>query len=156
LTAGLLPLGLHRAVSDGTDTKGERKMTSKATITLYGNVGADPETHTIPGKQVRKEVYDPIIDDVVEREFTTLDRQVRTFSIAVSAKKDEDSEAVTRWIRCDDWKGLSKLVATGDRVRVKGYFKFRRYEKDGVTKTARTFVVEDLKVERLKAHRTAE
>ena len=35
-------------------------MTSKTTITLYGNVGADPETRTIPGRQVTKEVYDPI------------------------------------------------------------------------------------------------
>ena len=102
----------------------------------------------IPGQQVRKEVYDAIIDDVVEREFTTLDRQVRNFWIAVSAK--EGGEAVTRCRRYDDGKGLSKLVGTGDRVRVKGYFKFRRYEKDGVTKTARTFVVEDLKVERLQ------
>ena len=60
-------------------------MTSQTTITLYGNVGADPETRTIPGKQVTKEVYDPIIDDLVEREFTTPEREVRTFSIAVSS-----------------------------------------------------------------------
>ena len=43
-------------------------MTSQTAITLYGNVGGDPETRTIPGKQVTKQFYDPIIDDMVERE----------------------------------------------------------------------------------------
>ncbi len=46
-------------------------MTNKTAITLYGNVGGDPETRTIPGKQVTKQFYDPIIDDMIEREFTT-------------------------------------------------------------------------------------
>ena len=72
-------------------------MTSKTPITLYGNVGNDPETRTIPGKQVTKQFYDPIIDDMVEREFTTPEREVRTFSIAVS-KKDPEGNDVTRWI----------------------------------------------------------
>jgi single-stranded DNA-binding protein len=70
-------------------------MTSKTPITLYGNVGNDPETRTIPGKQVTKQFYDPIIDDMVEREFTTPEREVRTFSIAVS-KKDPAGNDVTR------------------------------------------------------------
>jgi single-stranded DNA-binding protein len=130
-------------------------MTSKATITLYGNVGADPETHTIPSKEVTKEVYDPIIDEVVERQYTAPEREVRNFSIAVSAKQDDD-EVVTRWIRCEDWKGLSKLIGKGDRVKVKGYFKVRPYEKDGERKTSRSFVVEELNIERLKLSSKAE
>ena len=84
-------------------------MTNKTAITLYGNVGGDPETRTIPGKQVTKQFYDPIIDDMIEREFTTPEREVRTFSIAVS-KKDDEGNDVTRWIRCDDWNRLSRLV----------------------------------------------
>ena len=94
-------------------------MTSQTAITLYGNVGGDPETRTIPGKQVTKQFYDPIIDDMVEREFTTPEREVRTFSIAVS-KKDDEGKDVTRWIRCDDWNRLSRLVGKGDRVKVEG------------------------------------
>ena len=117
-------------------------MTSQTAITLYGNVGGDPETRTIPGKQVTKQFYDPIIDDMVEREFTTPEREVRTFSIAVS-KKDTEGNDVTRWIRCDDWNRLSRLVGKGDRVKVKGHFRERTYQKDGETKTVRDFVVED-------------
>jgi single-stranded DNA-binding protein len=124
-------------------------MTTKTTITLYGNVGADPKTRTIPGKEVTKEVYDAILDDVVEREFTSSDRELRTFSIAVS-KRDGNGEQVTRWIQCNDWSGLSKLVAKGDRVKVKGYFSHRRSEQDGETKTYRNFTVKELSIERLK------
>ncbi|MBZ0102423.1 MAG: single-stranded DNA-binding protein, partial [Thermoanaerobaculia bacterium] len=94
-------------------------------------------------------------DDMVEREFTTPEREVRTFSIAVS-KKDTEGNDVTRWIRCDDWNRLSRLVGKGDRVKVKGHFRERSYEKDGETKTVRDFVVEDLKIERHKIRHRAE
>lgn len=136
-------------------------MTSKTPITLYGNVGNDPETRTIPGKQVTKQFGigrlppAPILDDMVEREFTTPEREVRTFSIAVS-KKDTEGNDVTRWIRCDDWNRLSRLVGKGDRVKVKGHFRERSYQKDGETKTVRDFVVEDLKIERQKIRHRAE
>lgn len=69
-------------------------MTSQTTITLYGNVGADPETRTLPGRQFTKEVYDPIIDDLVKRDFASPEREVRTFSIAVS-KKDAEGNEIT-------------------------------------------------------------
>jgi single-stranded DNA-binding protein len=126
-------------------------MTSKtALVTLYGNVGGDPEVHQIPGKPMTKKVYDPIIDDLVERDFTTSDREVRTFSIAVSAA-DDGGDRVTRWIRCIDWLGLSKLIRKGDRLRVKGYFRHRRYvAKDGETKSVRELVLQDLGIERQK------
>jgi single-stranded DNA-binding protein len=126
-----------------------QQVTSKTLITLYGNVGGDPETRTLPAKEVAKSYYDPIVDEVVERQYTTSDREVRTFSIAVS-KRDPDGKDVTRWIRCDDWNQHSRLVAKGDRVKVKGYFRERSYEKDGETKTVRDFVVKDLKIERRK------
>ena len=130
-------------------------MTSKTTITLYGNVGSDPETRTLPGRQFTKEVYDPIIDDLVERDFASPEREVRTFSIAVS-KKDAEGNEITRWIRCDDWKRLSRAIGKGDRVKVKGYFRERSYEKDGETKTFRNFIVEDLGIERKKIRKRAE
>ena len=63
---------------------------------------------------------------MVEREFTSPEREVRTFSIAVS-KKDAEGNDVTRWIRCDDWNRLSRLVGKGDRVKVKGHFRERTY-----------------------------
>ncbi len=74
---------------------------------------------------------------------------MRTFSITVS-KKDAEGKEVTRWIRCDDWKGLSRLVRKGDRVKVKGTFRERSYQKDGETKTVRDFVIQDLAFERQK------
>jgi len=98
------------------------------------------------------------IDELVPqlvREFTTPEREVRTFSIAVS-KKDPEGNDVTRWIRCDDWNRLSSLVGKGDRVKVKGHFRERSYEKDGETETVRDFVVEDLKIERHKIRHRAE
>lgn len=88
-------------------------------------------------------------DEEVEREVTTPERELRTFTIYVS-KRDGAGELISRRIYCDDWKGLSRLLGAGDRVKVTGYFKHRRYEKDGETKTARNFVVQDLKIERLK------
>jgi hypothetical protein len=72
-----------------------------------------------PGQEVAKEVYDPVIVDVVEREYTTPEREVRTCSIAVNDK--QGGEVLSRWIPCDDWPGRSELVGTGDRVRLKGY-----------------------------------
>ena len=61
------------------------------------------------------------------------ERTVRTFSIAVNYK--QDGEVLTRWIRCDDWTGLSELVSSGDRPRLTGSFEVRTYEKDGEPKS---------------------
>jgi single-stranded DNA-binding protein len=123
-------------------------------ITLYGNVGGNPETRTLPAKTVTKSVYDAILDDMVEKEFRTEEREVRTFSIAVS-QRDKDGTEVTRWIRCDDWKGLSRLVAKGDRVKVTGRFRQETYQKEGETKTVRKLILESLEVERRKIRREA-
>jgi single-stranded DNA-binding protein len=130
-------------------------MTSKLAITLYGNVGADPETRTIPGKPITKAIYDEMIDEVVEREFTTSDRELRTFSIAVELPNTHDEKS-TRWIHCADWKDLSPLVRKGDRVKVTGRFSERSYEKDGVTKIWREFILETLSIVRHKIRHPAE
>lgn len=129
-------------------------MRSQNTITLYGNVGADPEVHDFAGEEVTRQVYDPIIDDVVEIPFTTKDRELRTFSIAIN-KTAEDGEEITRWIRCSDWRNVSTLVRKGDRVRVVGSFRTRTVEKDGETKTYRNFDVQELTIERHKIRQQA-
>ena len=124
-------------------------MTQQKLITLYGNLGGDPEVKTTQSKDVSREVYDPIVDDLVEKNFTQPGKEYRTFSLAVS-KKDESGQPITRWIRCVDWKAASELLHKGDRVAVKGHFRTRTYEKNGEQKIARDFVVESARIERLK------
>lgn len=132
-------------------------MTKHNEVILYGNLGGDPELKTIPGKEVTTNVYDAIIDDPVEKTFTTKDREVRNFSVAVS-KKNEAGEQVTRWIRCIDWSGCSKLLRKGDRVKLNGYFKEpRTYEtKAGETVTVKDFVVLKAHAEKMKVREQAE
>jgi single-stranded DNA-binding protein len=122
-------------------------MTHKTIITLYGNVGANPEVRVLPSGPVQREVYDALSDAVVVREYTLDERQLRTFSITVSGRT-EDGETVTRWIRCNDWDGLSVRVTKGDRVKLSGHFRENRYEKDGAMKTVRVFEITRLKIER--------
>ena len=43
--------------------------TPKNTLSLYGNLGGDPEPHTIEAKSGTRSYYDPIIDDAVETSF---------------------------------------------------------------------------------------
>ena len=40
-------------------------QTERKIVTLFGNVGQDPEIRPIPGKAVSRWVYDEVIDDVV-------------------------------------------------------------------------------------------
>ncbi len=129
--------------------------TQQPTITIYGNVGGDPELKTISGKDFTKNVYDAIIDEVVERQFTGKDKELRTFSIAVS-KKDESGTEVTRWVRCTDWKGNSTLLRKGDRVALKGFFREHEYEKDGEKKTAKDFQVLEVSVQKRKIREQAD
>ena len=56
---------------------------TKKTVTLFGNLGADPRLHQIPARTETRNVYDPIIDDVVERNFDREAQEFRTFSLAV-------------------------------------------------------------------------
>ena len=114
-------------------------------VTLYGNVGRNPEFRLIAGREITRNVYDPVIDDFVERSFTTPSRELRTFTLAVSAN-DDDGNRVTRWIFCDDWDNHSFMVRKGFRVRVDGYFKKRTYTQDGETRTFRNFIVQQLAV----------
>lgn len=92
---------------------------------------------------------------MVERDFTSAEREVRSYSIAVS-KEDAEGIDVTRWIHCDDWNRLSPVAGNGDRVEGKGQFRDCSYELDCETKTVRDFVVEVLKIERQKIRHRAE
>jgi single-stranded DNA-binding protein len=116
------------------------------TITLYGNLGGNPEIREIPEKEGSRRVYDPVLDEVVEKPFTRRAREFRTFSLAVSTKEMEEP----RWIRCVDWANESRLFRKGDRVKLIGHFEVRTYEKDGQLKRVRQFVVRTADLERAK------
>lgn len=62
----------------------------------------------------------------------------------VKTGKKGKMKKVTRWIHCDDWRGLAAaaMVRKGDRLRLTGHFRERTYTKDGATKTAKGFVVQ--------------
>jgi single-stranded DNA-binding protein len=38
---------------------------TEPTITLFGNVGKDPEVRLIPGRDIVKKIYDPIVRSLV-------------------------------------------------------------------------------------------
>ena len=116
------------------------------TLTLFGNLGGNPDVRVIPEKETSLAVYDPVTDQVVQKTFTRQAREFRTFSVAVSTREMEEP----RWIRCVDWKNESRLFQKGDRVRLSGYFQVRTYEKDGETRRVRQFVVQTASLERAK------
>jgi len=109
-------------------------------ITLFGNLGADPETHTLNGRTVSQEAYDIVTDQVVVREHTTADRQIRTVSLAVNGK-DADGEEIVRWHRLVDFADYLADCRKGDRLKVTGYFRDRTYSKDGEKKSIRELVL---------------
>ena len=126
-------------------------MTQKnqqATISLYGNLGGDPQEHSIPAKSGTAMVYDPIIDDVVERSYDFPERNFLTFSIATGGYADKP----LRWHNCVDWEGEAFRFRKGDRVKLVGYFENRTYtdKKTGETKTNRQFVVTHAELKKAK------
>lgn len=124
------------------------------TIKLYGNLGGDPELHSTQAQVITRPVYDPLLDDAVERDFQRPGREFHTFSLAVNAK-DGDGQPITRWHRCIDWNGLTAGYRKGDRVALTGFFKVRKYEKDGETKTFRQLVVTGASLEKMKVRQEA-
>ena len=109
-------------------------------ITLFGNLGADPETRTLNGRTVTQDVYDIATDQVVTREHTTDARQIRTVSLAVNGK-DNDGKEIVRWHRLVDLADYLTNCRKGDRLKVTGYFRNRNYLKDGEEKTIRELVL---------------
>ncbi len=119
---------------------------SNPIVTLFGNLGGNPDVREIPEQEITRHVYDPVLDQVVEKTFSQEAREFRTFSVAVSTKEMEEP----RWIHCVDWKNDSRLFQKGDRVRLTGRFQVRTYEKDGETRRIRQFVVQTATLERAK------
>ena len=91
----------------------------------------------------------------VERDFHKPGRELRTFSLAVNAKDREGNPLPTRWIRCVDWNGLTATYRKGDRVAVTGFFKVRKYAKDGESKEIRELVVTETRLEKMKIREQA-
>ena len=114
----------------------------------------DPELRSTREQVYTRPVYDSLIDDAIEREFHKPGRDFRTFTLAVNAK-DAQGQPITRWHRCIDWQGLTATYRKGDRVALTGFFKVRKYEKDGEIKEMRELVVTEAKLERMKVREQA-
>lgn len=128
------------------------KKQNQQTLSLYGNLGADPKSHSLPARSGIAMVYDAILDEVVEREYQQPERNFLTFSVAVGGYGD----IPTRWINCVDWEGCAFRVRKGDRVKLTGYFEDRTYtDKNGETKTGRQFVVLGASLVKLKTRHEA-
>ena len=109
-------------------------------ITLFGNLGADPETRTLKGRTVSRESYDIVSDQVVVREHTTPERPIRIGSLAVNGK-DENGQEIARWQRLVDFHDHLADCRKGDRLKVTGYFRDRSYRKDGEEKSIRELIL---------------
>ena len=123
-------------------------MTSQRTprITVYGNLGADPETRTLKGRTVIKEFYDFAKDEAVTQEHTLPERQIRTVGLAVNGR-DENDELITRWHRLVDFEEHLAGCHKGDRLKVTGYFRDRTYMKDGEQKSIRELIVASAEIQ---------
>ena len=132
-------------------------MSSQRTpqVTIFGNLGSDPQTRTFKGRTVTREFYDPIIDDVVTREFDNHDREFLTASLAVNTTVD--GEKLTRWKNLVDFNNLLTAYRKGDRLKVRGYFRDRQYTNSkGETKTFQQFIVTAANLERLRIRQQAD
>ena len=118
-------------------------------ITLYGNMGGDPEGRTFEAKTINKLVYDPVTDGEVERVITLDEVNFLTFSVACGGYGDKP----LRWISCVDWEGLAFRARKGDQVELLGYFEQRTFKdrKDGnKEKSIRQFVVRNFEIRKMK------
>ncbi|HEX3557008.1 MAG TPA: hypothetical protein VIA62_27600 [Thermoanaerobaculia bacterium] len=111
-------------------------------------MGGDPEERTIEAKEVTRDVYDPVIDDVIEKTWTQREGPLPPFRIAAGGSKDIPFV----WHNCVDWEGLAFRARKGDGVEIgQAYFEDRKYaNKEGVEKTVRQIVVQNFRITRLK------
>ena len=118
-------------------------------IRFFGNLGGHPELRTFASRTVTREVYDEMIDDPVERDFTQPSKTFRTVRLAVNGH-DAQGQPITHWHCLVDFSNHLALFRRGDRIQVQGFFRDRQYIKDGVTHTVRELIVTFAKAERLK------
>ncbi len=131
-----------------------KNQTTPNLITLYGNMGGDPEPRRFESKTITKTVYDPVTDGQVERTYTVDEVNFLTFSVACGGYGDKP----LRWIPCVDWEGVAFRARKGDQVKILGYFEIRTYKdkKDGnKEKTMRQFVVKNFEIRKYKIRHAA-
>jgi single-stranded DNA-binding protein len=123
------------------------------TVDLYGNLGGNPESHSVPARTGTFSAYDPILDGVVEREVNLPERNFLTFSFATGGYED----VPLRWHYCVDWEGVTFRLRKGDHVKLVGHFEMRTYldKKTGEHKTVRQFVVAGYQPIKLKVRAEA-
>lgn len=107
-------------------------MTQKTILTIKGNLGGDPEPTTLAAKTILKRVYDPLVDDEVERPVELAPKTVYNFSLAVNYEDPETGDDAVRWVHCNDWNGHCEKAHKGMFVAVDGYFTTREGD-DGKT-----------------------
>jgi single-stranded DNA-binding protein len=130
-----------------------KKLDPKDNFHLYCNLGGDPEEHTSPAKRGTAKVYDPILDDAVEKEFDYPEVNFLTYSVCTGGYDDKP----LRWHSCVDWEGVAFRARKGDGLRLLGQFQIRTYlDKDtGEPKTIRQFVVADCTIVHWKVREQA-
>lgn len=138
-------------------TSNDTTKTSNPSVTIYGNVGNDPETLTFEARTEVVTVYDPFVDDMVEKPISIPAGSAIRFSVAVNYK--DGNEQKTRWINVFDPEELASkyLVRKGDRVKITGYFRTRQGvdKQTGEPKAFRNFVLQGLHVEKRKTREAA-
>ncbi len=131
--------------------------TTNPSVTIYGNVGQDPELLTFEGRMDIVTVYDPTIDDMVEKPISIPAGSATRFSVAVNYK--DDGENRVRWIYVFDPEELASknLIRKGDRVKITGCFRTRQGvdKQTGEPKEFRNFILQDLHVEKRKTREAA-
>lgn len=131
--------------------------TTNPSVTIYGNVGNDPETLTFEARTDFVTVYDPTIDDMVEKPISIPAGSAMRFSVAVNYKDGKENRV--RWIYVFDPEELASknLVRKGDRVKITGYFRSRQSvdKKSGEPREFRNFILQGLHVEKRRTGETA-
>ena len=131
--------------------------TTNPSATIYGNVGNDPERLAFEAKTEVVTVYDPTVDEMVEKPLSIPAGSAMRFSVAVNYK--EGGEDRVRWINVFDPEELASknLVRKGDRVKITGYFRTRQGvdKQTGEAKEFRNFILQDLHVEKRKIREAA-
>jgi single-stranded DNA-binding protein len=153
LTARPRPPRVHASRQEQyRNQKGEHITNSQRTprITLYGNLGAAPESHTLKARTFTQERYDIATDSVVTEERTTDEREIRTASLAVNGR-DTDGKEITRWHRLVDHAEHLAGCGKGDRLKVTGFFRNRTYLKDGEERSIRELVVTATEIQTKRA-----
>jgi hypothetical protein len=116
-------------------------------ITLFGNLGADPETRLLKPRTVTREIYDIVTDEVVSETYTHPERQIVVASLGVNFK-DQNGNDRSRWQRLVDYQDFLAACQVGDRLRVRGWFRERSYKDlDGDLKTIRELILTDAEIQ---------